>query len=951
MFTFRLLKGFVVLAWILAASTALGQTQTGSIEGRVNDKTGAVLPGVSVTLASPVLLTAQVRATDQSGRYVFVNLVPGTYTLTFELSGFQKLVREGLIVSVAKTITIDVTLEVAGVQEAVTVTGATPEVDLTSTNVATNLDQGLLQEVPTSRDVWSILQTQAPAVVLDREDVGGSEGGLQAVFSVRGTTWHQNTYSMNGVNVTDPAATGATDFYFDYDSFEEINISTGSHSAEVATPGVYLNLVAKTGTDNFRGGAAYYYENSSLVSDNIDQELRDAGVSRGSSINLFSDFTAQFGGPIAKDKLRFYTNWRDWRIHRNVVNVTISENTDLFSGLGNVTWQLNPKNQITALYTVQTYLKPHRNISATVQPEASWIEDDVFTIAQGTWTSTVNDKNLLNARVSYARISFPLSPQPEATEAANIDLGTGVWSRAAPLYYDPAQIRDRLSINGAWTRFVSGWGGNHDFKLGAEYQTAGDENVFSLIRDVVTYTVNGVPASVELYNTPVENNKQHFYEVNFFAQDSWKPNDQTTVNLGLRFSATRGYLPEQGSPAGAFFPARDFPRQDILSWNTFAPRLGVIYDLKGNGNHAAKVSYGRYYHAVSTGFIGSPNNNGLGARGHVWNDNGDRIFQVGEQGALLYQFGGSTNTVDPDLKQPYTDEFIVGMDNELPFHNIRLSVNFTYRRKTDLIGFVNAGVPDSGYFPVTAIDPGRDGVTGTTDDRPIQVFNLRPEFAGRDRLVETNPEGFDGDYKGVEIVAQKRFARGWQFLASYAVGKSTLERTSITNSQFGGEEEGAGGVGFGFGTSAYTTPNSGINNSGESDFYDRTHIVKLVASYQIPKIDVNLAGVFKSQTGTPYARILTLTQDANGNPFNQGTISIFAEPRGTFRFPTIRAFDLRLSKFFDVRKHRFEFIVDFFNLTNANVVTDLNVNSGAVFQDPTNVYGPRVVRFGGRWLF
>jgi len=940
-----------LFALVLAAATAWAQ-QTGSIEGRVNDKTGAILPGVTVTLTSPVLLSPQTRATDPGGRYVFVNLVPGTYALSFELAGFQKLVREGLIVLVGKTITIDVVLEVAGVQEAVTVTGATPEVDLSSTKVATNLDQNLLQEVPTSRDVWSILQTQAPGVVLNREDVGGSEGGLQAVFSVRGTTWHQNTYSMNGVNVTDPAATGATDFYFDYDSFEEIEISSGSHLAEVATPGVYLNLVAKTGTDTFRGGAAYYYENSSLVSNNIDQELTDAGVSRGSSINLFSDFTAQLGGPIVKDKVRFYTNWRDWRIHRNVVNVDILENTDLFSGLGNVTWQVNPKNQITGLYTVQTYLKPHRNISATVQPEASWIEDDVFTIAQGTWTSTINDTNLLNARVSYARISFPLSPQPEATQAANIDLGTGVWSRAAPLYYDPAQIRDRLSINGAWTRFVSGWGGNHDIKFGAEYQTAGDENVFDLINDVVTYTVSGAPASVELYNTPVQNNKQHFYEVNFFAQDSWRPNPKTTVNLGLRFSATRGYLPEQGSAAGAFFPAREFSRQDILSWNTLAPRLGLVYDLKGDGNHAAKVAYGRYYHAVSTGFIGSPNNNGLGGRGHVWNDgNRDTIFQVGEEGALLYQFGGSTNTVDPDLGQPYTDEFVVGMDNELPFHHVRLSVNFTYRKKTNLIAFIDQGVPDSAYFPVTAIDPGRDGVTGTSDDQRIQVFNLKPEFAGQNRLFETNPDGFDGDYKGLEIVAQKRFGSGWQFLASYAVGKSTLERTSITNSEFGGEEEGAGGVGFGFGPSAYTTPNSGINNHGESDFYDRTHIVKLVASYQLPKIDVNLAGVFKSQTGTPYARILALTQDANGTAFNQGPITIFAEPRGTFRFPSIRAFDLRLSKFFDYRKHRFEFIMDIFNLTNANVVTDFNVNSGAVFQDPTNVYGPRVVRFGGRWLF
>jgi hypothetical protein len=949
MLSSNVVKSLPLLALVLAGATARAQTQTGSIEGRVSDKTGAVLPAVGVTLTSPVLLTPQIRATDQTGRYVFVNLVPGTYALAFELAGFQKLVREGLIVSVARTITIDATLDVAGVQEAVTVTGATPEVDVTSTNVATNLDLNLLQEVPTARDVWSILQTQAPQVVLNREDVGGSEGGLQAVFSVRGTTWHQNTYSMNGVNVTDPAATGATDFYFDYDSFEEVQISTGSHTAEIATPGVYLNLVAKTGTDTFRGGAAYYYENSSLVSDNIDQELKDAGVSRGSSINLFSDFTAQLGGPIVKDKLRFYTNWRDWRIHRNVVNVAISENTDLFSGLANVTWQVNQKNQITGLYTIQTYLKPHRNISATVQPEASWIEDDVFRIAQGAWHSTVSDTTLLDARVSYASIDFPLSPQDDATEAGNIDLGTGVWSRSAPGYFD--QFRNRLSLNGGITRFVSNWQGSHEFKFGAEYQNAGTENLVTYTRNLLTFTVNGVPSFVDFQNTPYTD-KNKFYEVNLFAQDSWKPSDKLTVNLGARLSATRGFLPPQGAPAGDFFPARDFPRQDVISWNTIAPRLGLIHDVKGNGKHAAKVSYGRYYHVVSTGFIGTVNKNGAADRFHVWDDrNRDGIFQRGEEGALLAVSGGVNNEVDPDLRQPHTDEFVVGLDNELK-GQVRLSVNFTYRKKSDLIALVNVGVPaDSGYTQVPAIDPGPDGVAGTSDDRRITVFNQRPEFLGKDRFLETNPRGFDGDYKGVEFVAQKRFSRGWQFLASYAVGKSTLERTAVTIGEFGGEEEGAGGVGFGFGPGAYQSPNSGINQNGESDFYDRTHSVKLVGSYQIPKIDVNVAGVFKSETGVPYGRIVTLTNDASGTPFNQGSITIFADPRGTFRYPTIRYVDFRASKFFNYRKHRFEFIVDVFNITNQNVVTGLNVNTGGVFQDPINVLGPRVVRFGGRWLF
>src|SRR6185436_12812923 len=168
----------------------------------------------------------------------------GDYTASFELSGFRKVVREGLIVTAARTLTVDVTLQAGQVSETLTVTGESPTIDVTATNVATSIDAATLQSVPTARDVWAILQNMAPQVVVDREDVGGSQGGLQAVFSAHGSTWHQNTYAMNGVNVTDPAATGAAGFYYDYDSFEEVNVSTAQHPAEVGTPGVYYNFVA-----------------------------------------------------------------------------------------------------------------------------------------------------------------------------------------------------------------------------------------------------------------------------------------------------------------------------------------------------------------------------------------------------------------------------------------------------------------------------------------------------------------------------------------------------------------------------------------------------------------------------------------------------------------------------------------------------------------------------------
>src|SRR5712692_9141490 len=394
---------------------ALAQSlQTGNITGKVSDNTGARTPGVTVTLTSPVLITSRTVATDQEGTYRFTALPPGTYALAFELTGFRKLTRSNLPVSLATTLSIDATLEVGSLSETVDVAGA-PLVDVTQTSVATNLDVNALQGIPTARDVWAILQNMAPQVVVDREDVGGSQGGLQAVFSTHGSTWHQNTYAMNGVNVTDPAATGAAGFYYDYDSFEEVNVSTAQHPAEVGTPGVYYNFVAKRGTDAFHGGLAYYFENHKLVSNNVTQALKDKGIGSGGGVDLFSDGTAQLGGPLIKDKLRFYTSWRDWRIHRNVPNFPKSENTDLFSGLVNASYQFNPQNRLDVLWTRQTYYKPNRNASAQVQPDSTWIEDDVFRIYQGNYSSQISSNALLDARVSYSDIDFPLKLQPGVT--------------------------------------------------------------------------------------------------------------------------------------------------------------------------------------------------------------------------------------------------------------------------------------------------------------------------------------------------------------------------------------------------------------------------------------------------------------------------------------------------------------------------------------------------------
>jgi len=960
---------------ILTGSAFAQGLQTGNIVGKVTDNTGARAPGVTVTLSSPVLMTPRAVTTDSEGVYRFTSLQPETYSLTFELRGFRKITRSGVPVSLATTLTIDATLEIGDISEVVEVVGA-PIVDVTQTNVATNLDLAALQQIPTARDVWAILQNMAPQVVLDREDVGGSEGGLQAVFSTHGSSWHQNTYAMDGVNVTDPAATGAAGFYYDYDSFEAVNISTAQHAAEVGTPGVYYNFVAKRGSDAFRGGLAYYFENSSLVSDNVTPELKEKGITSGAGVDLFSDATAQLGGPIIKDKLRFYTSWRDWRIHRNVPNffeegyfsasgqpcvvktgsspcTPKTENTDLFSGLVNLSYELNPKNRFYALWTRQTYWKPNRNASAQIQPESTWIEDDVFSIYQGHYNSQISSNALLDVRVSYSDVSFPLYFQDGVTKPNTLELTTGDQTGAASVAYAPPQHRTRLSVGGTFS-YAKGRlaGADHELKAGYEFYRGYSSSNLDALNGVNLQTFDGEPATVTEYNTPVPGIAEFTGSV-LFLQDRITKN-RLTLNLGLRFEHTSGFLPAQSKPAGPFSGAQTTPKQDVISWNDLAPRVGLVYDLFGDHKAALKLGYGRYHHQISADMIGVPNQLGLAGKGYNWIDrNADGNFQVGEEGDLLFAFGGNTNTVDPNLKRPRTDEITLGVDWELP-KSIKLSVDGIFRWGRNLIALAEVGIPqnETGYDKTTGLDPGPDGTAGTADDKTFTVFNQKPEYAGKNQRVELNPSDFQSSFKGVEVTLQKRFSNRWQGLLTYALSSDDLSSTSVTVAQYGGEEEGAGGFAFGSGANAFQDPNAKINNTSGPSFYRRRHQLKASASYEIPKIDVNVAGVFKMQTGTPYGRIVSLSSDINGVPFNQGPISFFAEPRDSRDFDTITYVDFRLGKFFKIGKsQRIEINADFFNLFNNNVITNLNVNTGGSFENPVSILGPRVFRIGARYTF
>src|SRR4029453_10817885 len=271
------LVSFVIA--LLSALPAAAQVQTGSILVRVSDQQGGAVPGVTITLSSPVLVAGTMTGvTDTGGVNRFPSLNPGTYSVKLDLQGFRSVIREGIIVVVGQTVPIDLSMQVATVAETVTVTGASPVVDTTSANTSVNLSEQLLQGTPGGRDIWSLVEYKVPSLLIPRADVGGTSGGLQGVFNARGTTSAQNSSYLNGINVGDPAAIGAAGFYYDFDAFDDIQVSTGAHDITVPTSGVFLNMVTKTGGDKWHGASTFTWTGDKVQGRNdVDPALQKDG--------------------------------------------------------------------------------------------------------------------------------------------------------------------------------------------------------------------------------------------------------------------------------------------------------------------------------------------------------------------------------------------------------------------------------------------------------------------------------------------------------------------------------------------------------------------------------------------------------------------------------------------------------------------------------------------------
>ena len=589
-----------LVAGIPARAQTVSST-AGAINGVVTDSTKAVLPGATVTLSGPAVMGTRSAVTDANGAFRFSSLAPGDYQLLFELSGFGPVTRSGINVLLGFTATVNIEMTPGAIAETVTVSGASPVVDIQSTNVTTHFDAERLATLPGARDYWSVL-AQAPAVAIGRMDVGGSGALTQQPYTAYGlsSAGGVNRGMVEGVMVNEGAGGGGSDMYYtDYGSYAEIAVNAVGNTAEMPAPGVLSQLIAKSGGNTYHGTVYADYENDSMVAHNIDAAQIAAGVT-GSDVvaavdtnrlTEFRDFNIDAGGFFKKDKLWWYGAYRRTNTgQRYPTLVDDVQDTWVPVGTAKVTYNVTGNQKLIGFYQHANKNQPDylgaiqiaggRATPAIMHANTVWYSRFPTDVWKVEYNSVLSNTMLLELRVGAYKSLWNRvgkSADPRIEDIGNNFVSGGVYG----IDYD----RHRPQVNGALSYTRIGWAGSHNFKFGGEIMRDMVKNPFSgftSATNALSLFNNNAPSQAYVYLSP-SNSQSGVLSDALYANDTWQVNRRVTLNLGLRWDRQQAFLPAQTGPAGTTFAEVG----NVITWaNNWGPRLGISYDLPAHRRRA-----------------------------------------------------------------------------------------------------------------------------------------------------------------------------------------------------------------------------------------------------------------------------------------------------------------------------------------------------------------------------
>jgi hypothetical protein len=994
--------GAVLLCVLLLPSIAFAQA---SITGVVKDASGAVLPGVTVEAASPVLIE-KVRSTttDGSGRFQMVDLRPGTYTVTFTLAGFNAVKREGVTLSGSAATVVDADLRVGALEETITVTGETPTVDVSTSTRQAVLSADTIDALPTARN-YVTLARLIPAAVYNGTDVGGSN--LQLVggsIRIHGSRDQDQRVTLNGINTMTLQAGGNIGGQIpDVGSASEVTVDHTAVSAELPTGGVRINFIPRDGGNQFSDSTFFTFTNGSLASSNFTDELKAAGLGAPNEVKKNWDLNASVGGPFRRDKVWFWfsaryngvENWAPVFENRNAYKPTEflyvpdTSKRGLLKGRSynsslRVTWQASPRNKIAGTYKADTWCDCPNGITAVVAPEAA--RDFRFPRLRqehAEWTSPVTNRLLFEAvgMHLYERWGFmhPQAPRGSAPDFAAIAPAMiSVTEQSNGLVYRAPVLNNNNTRVPNWTyraamAYVTG---THSFKVGFNRVHGFQETTNYNLNPLAFQFNNGIPNQLTMRANPVKFRNHLNNDLGVFAQDKWTLN-RTTINLALRYDHFNASFPEQIVGPAELAPARNFvfPAQDNLNWNDMTYRTGLIYDVRGNGKTALKVTFNKYLRGQTLNNLGTdpnPVNTMVTAANRAWTDANNNFVPDcvllnfaanGECGQIANPlFGSATRsaTFDDILRTGYGNreanwEFSAGAQHEiLP----RVSFDVGYFRRI----WKNFRVTDDLALAATDFDtfsmtvPSDPRLPGGGGYKLDGLFALKPAAFGRAPLNNNTLDRTYGSqrehWNGFDVTLDARLPNGLTLQAGTSTGQTMEDDCEIVSKvpemlNVSLANVGNASVLVPTGTPTAWRPQPFCHR--ETPWLTQ---FKTFGVYTVPKIEVQVSGTFRSIPGDPIRAAFNasnayLTANSTlGRPLAGGAANItidLVEPYTIF-LDRRNELDVRFGKVLRAGRARSIVSVDVFNLLNIDTVVNANQNF-AVWQRPTQILNARVVKF------
>jgi hypothetical protein len=941
----------MAIGLVVSAMPAFAQTFTGRIDVVVVDGADTVRPGVTVELTGPQAASA---VTNERGAVRFLYLAPGTYAVTARLSGFGEYRNTDVPVGAGSIVSLKATVAVAGMATFV---------DERAVTIATNVSLDELQGIPTARDPWAVLQT-IPGIIVDRVNVGGAEAGQQSNYIAKGASSGDNTWNIDGIAITDMGSLGASPTYYDFDMFQEMQVTTGGADPTTPTPGVQVNFVLRGGTNTWRGSTRYYVANKDLQSENLSDSLRGT-LGSYTRINTYRDYGFEFGGPILKNRLFIWGAAGRTEPEMDIYTYKATASAYVLNARDVATVE-NYSAKLTAQITANTRanvtffqgdkLKTGRGASAARRAETSWNQQGPTSLYKAEINRTVGNSLFLTARYAHVDSEFSLVPAGgmdglHYRDDARVHHGS---------YFQYATVRPQDNVTAEGNVFK----GNHELKFGFVWRSASvtSESAWPGVGIQTRHATYPAMTAVVVRDWVSAAEGQYW---SAYAGDTITF-DRLTVNVGLRWDRSASSIAAASVPANPVVPNRlpalDAPAvKDAIVWNTVTPRVGVTYALNDSRKTIARASYATFasqLDANTSAVIASAIPYYSYVYYRVTDTNGNRAADAAEvaSGIFLGTAGfdpGNPLGSNPDTigsySVPRTHEVVLGLEHELRAH-FGLSGSFTWRKYTnfnwlhhrDVTGanFVRAGNATGSAAPVGSYT--------------IPLYNVNPSALPSDngRVYENRP-GYTQQFWGVELAATKRMSNNWMMRAGFSTGEHT-ENFKDPGAQFDPTPT----------VPLAATPLASPNVSGglvltQTVGSGRSHVFLVAPKYQFiltsayqARFGINVGVNYLARQG--YASPYYLGEHAGTeDDLNPGGRNILLSTNvGDARLPMVHSLDARISKVIKISRLTADLDLDVFNALNASTILGRQFDLNATNADqPLEIMNPRVVRLGLRVRF